>query len=372
MIKHLIVALAATAATTAIAQSADPYLWLEEINGAKPLEQVKRWNAEATAELTAVPGYEEHRKRALGILNNPANIVAPDAVIGDQVAQPLDRCHQPARGVAGRLLQSFVSGKPQWRTLIDVDALGKAEGKSWVWHGADCLAPDYRRCLVSLSPGGGDADVVREFDLQTGQFVVGGFEVPLSKNSAGWVDKDTILVGRAVGGSETKSGYPIKLVEWKRGTPLESAPVVATGEIDDISINAAQIANADSRYPMITRSISYFDARRRVRSPDNSWVELPSRSTPTSWGWSVTGSSSGLDQPAAGHPAGALVAYDFNAILNGRKPAPGTGPRAGSQTGDRAGQHHRQPSVGQAARRRVGQAGRAPPPARRALGAGAR
>ena len=62
-------------------------------------------------------------------------------------------------------LAAYLAGKPQWRTLIDVDALGQTEGKSWVWHGADCLAPDYRRCLVSLSPGGTDADVVREFDL---------------------------------------------------------------------------------------------------------------------------------------------------------------------------------------------------------------
>ena len=218
--------------------------------------------------------------------------------------------------------QSFVSGKPQWRTLIDVDALGKAEGKSWVWHGADCLAPEYRRCLVSLSPGGGDADVVREFDLQTGQFVAGGFEVPLSKNSAGWVDQDTLLVGVAAEGSQTVSGYPVKLVEWKRGTPLGSAPVVATGDAADISMNAGEIGNADSRYPMIVRSISYFDARRRVRTPDNSWVELPVPVDADIMGLVGDRLIVRLDKPVASFPTGALVAYDFDAILKGGKPAP--------------------------------------------------
>ncbi len=217
---------------------------------------------------------------------------------------------------------SFISGKPQWRTLIDVDALGKAEGKSWVWHGADCLAPAYRRCLVALSPGGGDADVIREFDLQTGKFVAGGFEVPLSKNSAGWVDENTLLVGRAAKGSQTVSGYPINLVEWKRGTPLDSAPVVATGEASDIGMSADQIGNADTRYPMIFRTISYFDSRRQVRRPDGRWVELPVPVDADIMGLVGNSLVLRLDKAVAGHPSGALVAYDFAAILNGARPAP--------------------------------------------------
>lgn len=322
MIRQLSFAAAAFAATAAVAQSGDPYIWLEDINGARPLAQVKQWNAEAAAKLTAVPGYEEHRARALAILNNPVNLVLPDEVIGDQVLNHWIDVNNP-RGVwRVASYDSFVSGKPQWRTLIDVDALGKAEGKSWVWHGADCLAPEYRRCLVSLSPGGGDADVVREFDLATGEFVAGGFEIPLSKNSAGWIDEDTLLVGRAVEGSQTVSGYPIKLVEWKRGTPLDSAPVVATGAINDISMNADQIGNADTRYPMIIRSISYFDARRSVRAADGRWTELPVPVDADIMGLVGDRLVLRLDQPVAGHPPGALVAYDFAAILAGSKPAP--------------------------------------------------
>ena len=310
-------------ATAATAQAAeDRYIWLEDVQGERALKQVKQWNAAAMTALTAVPGFEDHRQRALAILNSPANIVVPDAVIGDQVLNHWVDAKNP-RGIwRVATYQSFVSGQPQWRTLIDVDALGKAEGKSWVWHSADCLAPEYRRCLVSLSPGGGDADVVREFDLATGKFVAGGFEVPLSKNSVDWIDKDTILVGRASSGSETKSGYPIKLAEWKRGTALDSARVVATGQADDISMNAGDIANADSRYPMIVRSISYFDSRRQVRAAGGRWVELPVPVDADIMGLVGDRLVMRLDQPVANHPSGALVAYDFNAILKGGKPGP--------------------------------------------------
>ena len=314
-----IVTLAATASAQA---TQDPYIWLEDIQGERALSQVKQWNASAEAELTAVPGYEEHRQRALTILNNPANIVAPASVIGDHVLNHWVDATNPRGLWRVATYDSFASGRPQWRTLVDVDALGKAEGKSWVWHGANCLAPEYRRCLVSLSPGGGDADVVREFDLQTGKFVAGGFEVPLSKNSADWIDKDTLLVGRAADGSETKSGYAIKLVTWKRGTPLESAPVVATGEADDISISPDHVSNAETRYPMIVRSISYFDSRRQVRAPDGRWVELPVPVDADIMGLVGDRLVLRLDKAVAGHPSGALVAYDFDAILKGNKPSP--------------------------------------------------
>ena len=135
-------------------------------------------------------------QRALAILDDEQQIAAPDAVMGDKVTNHVASTPTTRAGCGGsRRSPSYVAGKPQWRTLIDVDALGKAEGKSWVWHGADCLAPEYRRCLVSLSPGGTDADVVREFDLATGKFVAGGFSLPEAKTSAAWVDADHLLVG---------------------------------------------------------------------------------------------------------------------------------------------------------------------------------
>ena len=139
----------------------DPYAWLEDIEGRRALDQVKAWNAETEQVLTRDPRYEQDRARAKAILDDEAQIAEPESILGDRVTN-LWRDAAHSRGL-WRIasLASYTSGKPTWRTLIDVDALGKAEGKSWVWHGAQCLEPDYTRCMVALSPGGTDAQVRR-------------------------------------------------------------------------------------------------------------------------------------------------------------------------------------------------------------------
>ena len=121
--KFLLASAAALVATTAIAQTADPYLWLEDIDGGKAMQQVKAWNAETEAALTKMPGYEEHRQRALAILNNPHQIAMPDDVMGNLVANHwVDADHKRGLWRVSPLAE-YIAGKPQWRTLIDVDAL---------------------------------------------------------------------------------------------------------------------------------------------------------------------------------------------------------------------------------------------------------
>ena len=72
-------------------------------------------------------------------------------------------------------LDEYKKAKPNWEIVLDLDALGKEEKTNWVWHGAQALKPDYKRALVSLSRGGADASVVREFDLTTKSFVNDGY-----------------------------------------------------------------------------------------------------------------------------------------------------------------------------------------------------
>jgi prolyl oligopeptidase len=322
MIAPLALALAAAAAAPSTTPS-DPYQWLEDINGAKPLAQVKEWNAETAAKLTAVPGYEEHRQRALAILNDPANLVVPTDVIGDRVLNHwVDAAHP--RGLwRVASLASFASGKPDWRVLIDVDALGKKEDKSWVWEGAKCLAPAYERCLVQLSPGGGDANVVREFDLATGQFVAGGFEVPLSKNNVDWVDRDHLLVGYAHGGtSETRSGYPRQVLLWTRGTPLATSPVVLEGTEGDIGVGARHLDDGATRYALINRDVGFFATRYKIRSGDGRWVDLPVPETSE-----LQGAVGGkvvvrLVDPIGDLNSGSLVSYELADIFAGRPAEP--------------------------------------------------
>jgi len=315
-------ALAAAATTAALAQSGDPYLWLEEIEGAKPLATVKQWNAETEAVLAKVPGFAARRQRALGLLNDPNRIAMPDSVMGDLVANHwVDANHK--RGLwRVSPLAAYLAGKPQWRVLIDVDALGKAEGKSWVWHGADCLPPEYRRCLVSLSPGGSDADVIREFDLGTGRFVEGGFVVPEGKNNATWVDENTLLVARIEGeGTATRSGYPRIVREWRRGTPWSAARIVAEGTEGDIAVGPFAVMDGDVRRVAINRGVGFYESRLSMRAPDGRWVELPIPQTAEFQAVVAGQAIVTLVEPLGALKPGSVVAFDIAAMLAGQKPA---------------------------------------------------
>ncbi len=323
MRKFIIAAAIAALATAAVAQSDDPYLWLEEIEGERAIAQVKQWNAETEATLTAMPRFEERRTRALELLNDPNQIATPSEVMGVLVANHwVDANHK--RGLwRVSPLADYLAGGPKWRTLIDVDALGKAEGKSWVWHGADCLPPEYQRCLVSLSPGGSDADVVREFDLPSGKFVEGGFTVPESKNAATWVDRDTLLVAMAEGeGTVTRSGYARIVKEWKRGTPWSAATKIAEATVDDIGIGPFAVMDGDIRRVAISRNVGFYESRVSMRAPDGRWVELPIPET-ASFDAVVSGQAiATLVEPLGQYRPGSVVAFDIAQMLAGQKPAP--------------------------------------------------
>ena len=154
MIRASLAALALSCSIAAVSVAAqdekDPWLWLEDIEGAKALDWVKKENAAADRLLLNRPGFEADRKRARDILDDDRQIAMPDAVMGDTVTNVWRDAANPRGLWRQSPLDAYLAGKPVWTTLIDVDALGKAEKQSWVWHGADCLAPDYRRCLVSV------------------------------------------------------------------------------------------------------------------------------------------------------------------------------------------------------------------------------
>ena len=75
----------------------------------------------------------------------------------------------PARALAAHDARGVpASREPAWDVLLDLDALAAAEDENWVWAGRRLLKPGYRPLpRVSLSRGGADAVVVREFDLAT-------------------------------------------------------------------------------------------------------------------------------------------------------------------------------------------------------------
>ncbi len=250
--------LAVLAAAASLAADKDPYLWLEEVEGGKALNWVKERSAKDTAEIEAVPEFAPIHAELLEIFNSRDRI----PFVGMQGAW-LYNFWQDAdhvRGVWRRtFLDQYVQSSPVWEIVLDVDALAKAEGENWVWQGAQGLPPDYTRYLVTLSRGGGDAAVVREFDAIAKAFVTDGFVVPEAKSNVSWKDADTVWIGTDFGdGSLTTSGYPRLVKEWRRGTPLASARLVYEGRPEDMSVGAYSSHTPEGRYDVVYRTPEFF------------------------------------------------------------------------------------------------------------------
>jgi len=218
--------------------AADPYLWLEEVEGERALAWVNEQNARSLPVL-------ENDTRYAGLLNAALEVAeSRDRLPLGQVRGGYlynfwqDPDH--VRGIWRRArLDDYAANTPRWETVLDIDALALSENANWVYQGADC-DPSGVRCMISLSNGGLDASTDREFDLQTRQFVSDGFVVPEAKSNLGWLDRDTLLVATNWGeGSLTESGYPFVLKAWRRGTPLSSATEIMRGEATDVSIGVA-------------------------------------------------------------------------------------------------------------------------------------
>lgn len=214
-------------------RAADDHLALEAVDGEEAMAFVRASNERALAALTGDPRYETYRQEAEAILTATDRIPMP-SFLGEGVGNFWQDAANP-KGVWRRTtLESYATAAPQWETLLDIDALARAEGRDWVFKGADCLAPDETRCLIMLSDGGKDALFVREFDTTTKQFVDGGFTLPEGKHRLEWLDIDTLLVATDFGaGSLTESGYPYIVKALKRGQTLDQAAEVYRGDAAD-------------------------------------------------------------------------------------------------------------------------------------------
>ena len=229
-----------TSAQTTAQQPAaaeDPYLWLEEVQGDKALAWVRERNAESRAQLEAHPRFKQMRESIRAVLDSRDKI--PYVSRQGEFFYNLWQDEKNKRGLWRRTsLAEYRKPAPQWDTVIDLDALGAAEKENWVWKGAACFGPEYRRCIVSLSRGGADASVLREFDTVEKRFVAeaqGGFVLPEAKGSIEWIDADTVYVSTDFGpGSMTESGYPRIVKRWKRGSPLAGAVTVFEAKASDV------------------------------------------------------------------------------------------------------------------------------------------
>jgi prolyl oligopeptidase len=299
----------------------DPYQWLEDVRGARPLAWVRERNAESTGELTQSPLFKELNRRILEILDSDARIPAIEK-LGSYYYNFWRDAHNP-RGLWRRTtLEEYRKNKPSWEVVLDLDALGKEEQENWVWHGAEVLKPEYKRALISLSRGGADASVVREFDLGAKSFVKDGYALPEAKSQIGWRGPDSVFVGTDFGpGSLTDSGYPRIVKEWTRGTPLANATVVLEGKPDDMVVGAHRDLTPGFERDIVVRRPTFWttecflrrDGRlEKIEKPDDAeasfhreWLLIRLRSD-----WTTAGRT---------FPAGALIATNLEEFLGGKR-----------------------------------------------------
>ena len=248
-------------------QSTDPWLWLEDVQGDRALAWVRERNAESRARLEAWPAFSAVRTRIREVLDAHDRI--PQVVRrGDHLYNFWQDAAQP-RGVWRRCsLDEFRQPQPAWELLLDLDALGRSEGENWVWGGAVCLVPQYRRALLSLSRGGADAHVVREFDLVERQFVTGGFELAEAKSELAWADIDTVYVGTDFGtGTLTDSGYPRVIKRWRRGQPLTEAVTVFEGLPSDVAVSVHVDLTPGFERTLLRRAPDFFSSEDALLVP---------------------------------------------------------------------------------------------------------
>jgi prolyl oligopeptidase len=253
---------------------ADPYLWLEDIHGARPLAWVNQQNLKSRAVLQADPDYQKDYDAILKVLD-ATDRIPYGTLERDFVFNFWQDAGHP-KGLWRRTnIVDYETPAPHWETLLDLDKLAADERENWVWQGADC-SPALRRCLLSLSRGGGDAVVVREFDLATRTFVNGGFTLVEAKSSITYLDEDSVLFGTDFGpDSMTKSGYPRIVKLWKRGQPLAQARTLFEGKVSDVGSEPTVFHSSSGTVAVITRSVTFFTTEYQLLRADGTLQALP-------------------------------------------------------------------------------------------------
>lgn len=227
-----------TIGPTLAAPDDDPFVWLEEVEGQRALDWIEEQNARTLARF-GDDGFAADRDVLTAILDRPDNL--PYITRRGGLIYNFWTDADNPRGLWRRTtLDAFRSPDTTWDVLIDVDALAKAEDEDWVWAGAATFPDDHERAIVKLSRGGGDAAVLREFDLVTRGFVKDGFVLPEAKGGVEWLDADTLLLASAHGeGRATASGYARTIRLWPRGTPVEDAATIFEADQSDLGVWAS-------------------------------------------------------------------------------------------------------------------------------------
>ncbi|WP_405548635.1 prolyl oligopeptidase family serine peptidase [Variovorax paradoxus] len=308
--------------TSTASTQTDEHQWLEDIDGAEQLEWARQHNAKTVQRYAQSPAFERMKQGILEVLDSEARIPMVRKI--GPLFYNFWRDKKNPKGLWRRTtLAEYRKPQPDWETVLDLDALAEADKENWVWHGADCLQPGYKRCLISLSRGGADANVVREFDLELKQFVASGFTLPEAKSNVAWKDIDHLYVATDFGpGSMTSSSYPRIVKEWKRGTPLESATTVYEGGEDDMTVSAWRDNTPGFERDFVSRQMDFYDSETWLRASDGRLVKIDvpdDASTEVTREWMLVEPRSPWTVGGATYPPGSLLAARFDDYMAGKR-----------------------------------------------------
>lgn len=240
----------------------DKYLWLEEINSDKSIDWVNKTNKITDEKLKTTGLYQDLYSQALSVLNGESRL--PSLSQNGKWLYNFWQDNKHPRGIYRRTtLDDIKKQKPHWETVLDMDKYSIEQEKNYDYHGMTCLPPNEIDCLVFLSPSGGDAVEIREFDLEKLIFIENGFTLPLAKSQITWIDKDTVYVGTDFGiDSMTESGYPRIIKKWKRGTPITAAEIIYSAGKNSMSARAYRIENDKFPIDIISEATSFWSSNK--------------------------------------------------------------------------------------------------------------
>lgn len=264
-----------TMISTAPAQDADPFLWLEDIEGEKALDWVRGQNERSLEDLESDPRFAAMREEALSVLTSDQRLALGQIHNGFVYNFWQDEEHK--RGLWRRAsVESYRAGDPDWETVLDYDALAAAEDRNWIRGGVACLSPEYVHCMVELSDGGKDAGYWREFNTAEKAFVEGGFALDEAKSYVAWFDEDTLIIGTDTGeGSLTSSGYPRTVQRLARGQAVAEAPVIFEGEESDVGEFTFVEHESDETHIIVSRAVTFFEYEYHHATAEGDFKKLP-------------------------------------------------------------------------------------------------
>lgn len=250
-------------------QQVDDYLWLEEVESEKSLEWVRSQNAISDNTITNHPLFEPLRAKYIEASNDKDKIVYP-TLVGDYVYN-LWQDEVNERGLWRRMSKTdFMTQKTAWETVLDIDELSKKENKMWMFAGATWLQPNNKICLLALSDGGKDENVIREFNVETKTFVENGFAFPESKGGVSWISPDKVLVSRNFGeGTLTTSGYPRQVRILERGALMDAAKTIFETATTSVGAFGASFYQDNMWYVYIYNGITFHSSEIHYVSGDS-------------------------------------------------------------------------------------------------------